>query len=367
MSESVVSMPSASPAKVATLGTRARSQETIEFAAANAWIRASRLCHFSIDPLFQAAGVDLSASGVFHIRRDAFGPLMQQCVWRAAPEAHFPLVMGDCFAFDHLPAFDIFLATSPTMRQALPALRWASVALPSLTLWLDESGPQAAVVIDIDLPADPRVVGYFVEGVLVGLYKIVRMAMGDLAKCCHIEVMHDPGPQKFACERILQHPVRVNQARNAVVFDRQLLDLPLPGSVPGLHRKAHELIEQQLPASNNTDTWSEQLERSFRQSPALLGQGIERMATRLALHPRTLQRRLRDEGQLFADIQARCRFDLAATALKSSSCDIESLSDRLGFSDRHSFTRAFKRWTGLAPSEFREQHHLQQKTMETRP
>ncbi len=363
MSESAPSLMQASFARVAQV-PRVRQQEPIEFAAANAWMRASRLCHFSIEPLFKAANVDLSPSGVFHIRREALVTLMQQCIWRAAPEAHFPLVMGDCFAFDHLPAFDTFLTTSPTMRQALPALRWAGLALPSLTLWLEESGTQAAVVIDIDLPADQRVIGYFVEGVLAGLYKIVRMAMGDLAKCTHIEVMHDPGLQKFACERLLQTSLRVNQSRNAVVFDRQLLDAPLPGAVPGLHRKAHELIEQQLPTGSDQDTWREQIERSFRQSPALLGQGIERMAVRLALHPRTLQRRLRDEGQLFADIQARCRFDLAATALKSSNCDIESLSDRLGFSDRHSFTRAFKRWTGLAPSEFREQH-LQQ-TTETR-
>jgi AraC-like DNA-binding protein len=340
-----------------------RTPTPIAFGAANAWIRASRLCHFNIHPMFVSAGVDLTASGLFQIDRHALVTLMQQCVWQAAPEAHFPLVMGDSFAFDHLPAFDTFLTTTPTLRQALPALHWANLALQTMILQLQENGPTSALLIDIDLPTeDPRVLGYFVEGVLAGLNKFVRMAMGDMSSVHHVEVRHDPGPQKLACERMLQLPIKANQARNAVVFDSHLLDRPLPGAVPGLHRKAHDLIEQQLPTQPQSRL-SDQLEHAFKQSPALLGQGIERMARRLDLHPRTLQRRLRDEGQLFADIQARCRFEMAAVTLKCSSCDIESLSDRLGFSDRHSFTRAFKRWTGLAPSEFREQHLAQK--MET--
>jgi AraC-like DNA-binding protein len=364
MSESVLAPRHPSPPRPATFG-RPSPHDPIAFAAANAWIRAARLCRLEIEPLFQAAGVDMSAAGTFHVRKQSLVTLMQQCVWRAAPEAHFPLIMGDSFAFDHLPAFDTFLSTTPTLRQALPALRWAGVALPSLTLSLDESQPVSALIIEVDLPTDdPRVLGYFVEAALAGLNKIVRMAVGDMsAVVSHIEVMHDPGPQKLACERLLQLPIRINQPRNAVVFNSQLLDTPLPGAVPGLHRKAHELIEQQLP-NRVINRLSDQLERAFHKSPSLLGQGIERMARRLELHPRTLQRRLREEGQLFADIQARCRFEMAATALKSSGSDIESLSDRLGFSDRHSFTRAFKRWTGLAPSEFREQH-LQQKTETT--
>jgi len=69
-----------------------------------------------------------------------------------------------------------------------------------------------------------------------------------------------------------------------------------------------------------------------------------------------LQRRLHAEGQVFADIQSRCRHDIAVVQLKDGRTDIEALSEQLGFSDRHSFTRAFRRWTGLAPSEYRRQH-----------
>ncbi|HET6789515.1 MAG TPA: helix-turn-helix domain-containing protein, partial [Aquabacterium sp.] len=132
-----------------------------------------------------------------------------------------------------------------------------------------------------------------------------------------------------------------------------------PGAVPDLHRRAQQQVEQQLPEPGSSSMVAS-LVKLFRQHPHLMGQGIERLAERLNVHPRTLQRRLREEGEPFGDIQARCRYERAITALKAGpTTDIEALSEQLGFSDRHSFTRAFRRWTGLAPSEFRRQHQEQ--------
>jgi AraC-like DNA-binding protein len=332
------------------------THEAIAFAAANSWIRAALQCRFNINPLFEAAGVDVGSSGVPRIKKPALVQLMQQCVLQAAPAAHFPLVMGDLFAFDHLPALETFLATSPTLRQSIPALAWASKALPSLSLHVEEGPDVSALIISVDLPCDIlRVRGYFIEAVLAGINKFVRLAIGDGPEACHVELEHDPGPQRLACESQFKMPIGINQPRNAVVFKSVLLDRPLPGSVPGLHQRAQEMIAQQLPAEEPGSVTA-QLEAIFRHHPSLLGQGIERMAEKLSLHPRTLQRRLHAEGQVFADIQSRCRHDIAVVQLKDGRTDIEALSEQLGFSDRHSFTRAFRRWTGLAPSEYRRQH-----------
>lgn len=333
-----------------------QGMEAIAFAAANSWIRAALHCRFNINPLFDAAGVDIGASGMPRIRKGALVKLMQQCVVQAAPDYHFPLVMGDLFAFDHLPALETFLATSASLRQAMPALNWAGKALPNVTLHVEEGPELSALVVDVDVPTDsPRVKGYFIEGVLAGINKFVRLGIGDSTDILYVALAHDPGPQRLACESQFKMPVRINQPRTAVVFRTALLDRPRPGSVPGMHERAQQLIEQQLPAEEPNSVTA-QLEAIFRQQPSLLGQGIERMADKIGLHARTLQRRLNAEGQLFADIQGRCRYDIAVVALKDGYTDIEALSDKLGFSDRHSFTRAFRRWTGLAPSEFRRQH-----------
>ncbi|MGH6646356.1 helix-turn-helix domain-containing protein [Aquabacterium sp.] len=324
------------------------------FIAANAWIKAATHCRFNIDPLFSEAGVALGAAHqVPMVRRQALARLMQQCVARAAPHYHFPLVLGELFAFDHLPALETFLATSPTLRQALPALQWAGMTMPNMALRVEEQGPQSILLVDIELgDHDPAVRGYFVESVLAAISKIVRLALGHTDLIHHIEVRHQPSALFMAQASTLSAPVRPVQLRDAAVFSTRLLDMPLPGAAPGLHRSAQTLLNQQLPvASGDLVT---QIEGHFRQTPALLCQGIERMALRLELHPRTLQRRLRDQGQAYTDIQARCRLDMAKAALNEPRCHIESLSTALGFADRHSFTRAFKRWTGLSPSAFRQ-------------
>jgi AraC-like DNA-binding protein len=78
------------------------------------------------------------------------------------------------------------------------------------------------------------------------------------------------------------------------------------------------------------------------------------MAERLGLHPRTLQRRLKDENESYLNIQARMRHRLACQWLLQAEQSIDDISVRLGFSDRRAFTAAFKRWEGVTPSAWRD-------------
>lgn len=337
------------------------TNDILPFPGVNAWVRAASQCQFNINPLMVAAGLQIGPQGVPHIRREGLLRMMQQCVAQAAPKHHFPLLAGELFAFDYLPAIETFLTTSATMRDALPVLGWLSQFLSDIRMDLQETGDISAITIDVANPTceHDRVIGYFIEMSLAGLNKFTKLTLGDRCVAIQIEVQHDIGPQRMACEQQFGAPILINQSRNAVVFKTALLDEPLPGAVPDLHRKAQQIIEQQLPGLPEMRI-STQIENLFRKHPELMGQGIDRIADRLNMHPRTLQRRLREDGQVFGEIQARCRYEVAVTKLKSDQIDIESLSDQLGFSDRHSFTRAFKRWTALAPSEFRKQHLEQQ-------
>jgi len=82
--------------------------------------------------------------------------------------------------------------------------------------------------------------------------------------------------------------------------------------------------------------------------------GIEFIATELSLSKRTLQRRLQQQNINFAQLRDQVRFHHSITYLVEQNHSIDRISGILDFSDRTSFTNAFKRWTGLSPSTFRK-------------
>lgn len=84
------------------------------------------------------------------------------------------------------------------------------------------------------------------------------------------------------------------------------------------------------------------------------GLSIGEIADDLNLSKRTLQRRLQQHNINFADLRDQVRFHHAIIFLIHQEMSIDSISSALDFSDRTSFTNAFKRWTDLSPSTFRK-------------
>lgn len=79
----------------------------------------------------------------------------------------------------------------------------------------------------------------------------------------------------------------------------------------------------------------------------------EEIASRLCMSGRTLQRRLDDNGIVFTDLVDEVRQELAKSHLKTNELTLAEIGYLLGFAEQSSFTRAFKRWTGQTPLEYR--------------
>jgi AraC-like DNA-binding protein len=71
------------------------------------------------------------------------------------------------------------------------------------------------------------------------------------------------------------------------------------------------------------------------------------------MSPRTLQRRLEGDGTALTDVVARARRDLAEKLLSDASLPLAEVAARCGFSELATFSRAFKRWTGKPPGQWR--------------
>jgi AraC-like DNA-binding protein len=83
---------------------------------------------------------------------------------------------------------------------------------------------------------------------------------------------------------------------------------------------------------------------------------IDHIADKLHTSRQTLYRKLKAEGVSFQTLLEDVRFSLAKTQLKNSELSLSEIAFSLGFSDLSAFSRAFKRWSGVSPKDFRERH-----------
>ncbi len=326
------------------------------------WVKAAARCGFQVEPIFKELGLeaDLLQIGQPSISLAQGEALMEACVARST-HRHFPLVLGETFGFDYLPDLETFLTTSSTLRESARVFEWLrDLVNPMLRVSIEESGKQARMVLDLT-GGDPAranlpVLRYFSEATFGTILKFSRALLGEVpVNSFEVHFRHPRPLYAEECEQAYGTKVLFGQKQSAIIFDRTLLDRPLKGAFPSLHQQAEHLVERRLASLPRGASVARAVERTLTKNPGLLGRGIERVAEQMKMHPRTLQRRLREEGQSFAELLARARFQVAVDLLQSGDGDIESISERLGFSDRRSFTRAFTRWAGRSPSSFRRE------------
>ena len=322
------------------------------------WVKAAAQCGFNIEPVFRKAGIDTDLIHLESVTVDVeqMQQVMADCVARARGR-HYPFVLGETFAFDYMPDIGTFIATSPSLRETMRVFDWVRELInPALDVRLEEQQDEAALVLELGGEPTAAPIPYFTETTFASIHKFGRALLGERAVFARLTVRHAAPPYAGEYGKYFGMPVEFGQPRNALVFLRGLLDLPLEGAFPALHRQAEYRVQRQLttlPKPAPAAGTAALVEQVFAARPELLGRGIDSAAEALGLHPRTLQRRLQDEDQGYAELQARARFAKAAEWLEQGELSIEAISERLGFSDRRSFTRAFTRWAGMAPSAFR--------------
>lgn len=145
-------------------------------------------------------------------------------------------------------------------------------------------------------------------------------------------------------------PRRFGAAERAIELDRHALQVPIRRTRAELQAmiEAAPLDIMTIPASD--EGLARRVRLLLSGDPTLHADAV---AAALALHPDTLRRRLRGEGQGLSTIRENVRRDAATRQLTQSGQSVEAVAAALGYAEPRSFTRAFRQWTGMSPSEFR--------------
>lgn len=345
--------------------------DSIPLLTLTSWVKAAAKCGFSIEPIFERVGIPADLTQLEKVRVSPLKllALLQHCVEAAraaargpGPHPHYPFVLGESFAFEFMPELETYLTTSSTLREAVKATGWAADLInPMMKLTLHEQADEARIVLGFDLPFLPQAVlghpalVYVAEATQVGLFNILRRLLGDDRALRRMTWRHAAPDYAALYDQVFGVGNVFGHKETALVGDRQALDWQLSGAFPALNRQAEQLVAQRVERQHEQGAGGliEQIEHLLASRPELMAQGIDALAAQLGLHVRTLQRRLKEAERSYADIQADVRRTLALGWLAEGELDIESISQRLGYSDRRAFTLAFKRWTGVSPTQWR--------------
>ena len=150
--------------------------------------------------------------------------------------------------------------------------------------------------------------------------------------------------------------LRFSAPFSGFVFGAELLAQPLPSADPNLHSVIRQHAERALGEMPSARSMTEAVRRLLLKELAHGQPTADHIAHLLHTSPRTLARKLEAEDTTFTDLLDDLRRRLALQYLASRDLALSELTFLLGFSHTAAFHRAFKRWTGQTPLEYRRAH-----------
>lgn len=143
---------------------------------------------------------------------------------------------------------------------------------------------------------------------------------------------------------------RFDQPYNRIVFDAEVLKFPITTGDPVALRLAERECERERDRIAVQTPFADRVRRVVREDDVC---SLERLAARLEMSPRTLRRRLAADGVSFSELMDVGRREKALRLVRSPRLSIEEVARRLGYAAPSTFARAFQRWTGQTPMQYR--------------
>lgn len=240
------------------------------------------------------------------------------------------------------------LMHSNTLRQALDRLvRYCHILSEAVQFHLVENGTEAAVVIEKDERFEA--LRYPVDARLALVLSMSREITGRPIIPLQVDFPYARPEDSAIHRQFFQASIKYNQPISRMVFRQSDFDLPVVSADETLAGYLDKLADDVLKALDDGKSVSDQVRRALWDELSAGTPSVSRVAERLRIGVRTLQRRLREEAATFADILDRLRQDMAIHLLEDRNLAVYEVAFLLGYAEPSTFYRAFRRWEGRSP------------------
>lgn len=245
------------------------------------------------------------------------------------------------------------MAMSPTVGEAVKLAIEHLVLTGALGLRIKLRSYGALIWLELDhVFLDPLSQAFIAEEAFASTLTYLRALCGRPVRPVQVDFAHaDRGSGRFARE-FFGAPVNYECHAHRFIVEAQLMNLPVPSHhTLGLRRSLDLLETLSRQERTRFDLCNTVEHAACRNLAAKVA--IEDIARELNMSSRTLRRRLATEGVSFETLVENARKTLAINLLANSDVSIERVAGETGYSDVRSFRRAFRRWTGASPHEYR--------------
>jgi AraC-like DNA-binding protein len=240
-----------------------------------------------------------------------------------------------------------------TLGQALDrSLRFYALILDDISGTVMRGANEARIVLHEHVAgASQRVFAH--ELLLMLLYGVSCWLVGRRIPILRTEFSYAEPAHSAEYRLMYCADLSFDRPNTAITFDASYLALPVVQNERTVKEFLRTAPESILLKYKNVSSLAAKVRRRLRQFLPGEVPDFEGLAEELNMTPATMRRRLHEEGESYQSIKDQLRRDLAIGYLSHSSRSVMDIALELGFSERSAFHRAFRKWTGASPGEFR--------------
>ena len=202
-------------------------------------------------------------------------------------------------------------------------------------------------------PHAPKMSRHCFEATFSSSVRMMRNFTGVDINPLEVTFIYPEPESRSEYERIFHCPVHFGQKENTFTLAMSVVNTPILLANPGLLEYFEKYAQDFLADMDRQNEHARAVTKIILARMDDEALSINKVAKEMAVSVRTLQNRLKEEGVVFSELLTETRQRLAKKYLQEN-YTVEQITYLLGFSEPSVFRKAFKKWSGITPREYRE-------------